>query len=328
MLNREIDCPVCLNIEGGSCNFSFQACYFECNVCGNYRVDPELCSHAQAGALDLRSWRLSKVQTGVLSHRIRMMTNEAQNKDSDPLLITRDVLDSLRANAVLPSPAAQAANFVRFVGDNVSGSGEAIRELPLHIHATIGALTRASAVRLIWELTERGIIRSGGTGTFGQTDPTFIILSLDGWELYEAQKRGNVEGNFGLIAMQFNERELDDFVQNVVKPTVTEIGYDLVDIRDVSRAGIIDNIMRIRIREARFVIADLTHDNNGAYWEAGYAEGLGKPVIYICKRTKFDAEKTHFDTNHCTTVPWSTDDPETFKQRLTATLRRSLDLGA
>ena len=37
------------------------------------------------------------------------------------------------------------------------------------------------------------------------------------------------------------------------------------------------------VRDAAFVISDLTHDNSGAYWEAGYAEGLGKPVIYICE---------------------------------------------
>ena len=90
------------------------------------------------------------------------------------------------------------------------------------------------------------------------------------------------------------------------------------------RAGVIDNIMRIQIRDAKFVIADLTHDNNGAYWEAGYAEGLGKPVIYICEKKKFDEKKTHFDTNHCTTVPWSRNDDEGFRQKLVATLRRSL----
>ena len=97
-------------------------------------------------------------------------------------------------------------------------------------------------------------------------------------------------------------------------------------MRDVATAGIIDNIMRMRIKEARFVIADLTHDNNGAYWEAGYAEGLGKPVIYICEAEKFEREKSHFDTNHCTTIPWSGDDPDTFRQQLSATIRRSLDL--
>ena len=83
--------------------------------------------------------------------------------------------------------------------------------------------------------------------------------------------------------------------------------------------------MRIRIRDSVFVIADLTHDNSGAYWEASYAEGLGKPVVYICERTKFDEQRTHFDTNHCTTVLWSEDDPDNFGNELVATLRRSLD---
>ena len=127
--------------------------------------------------------------------------------------------------------------------------------------------------------------------------------------------------------MQFGDDGLDTFIRDVVKPAVRDdIGYDVVDMRDVSQAGVIDNIMRIQIRDAAFVIADLTHDNHGAYWEAGYAEGLGKPVIYICEQTKFDKEKSHFDTNHCTTVLWSRNDAEGFREKLIATLRRSLNL--
>ena len=104
--------------------------------------------------------------------------------------------------------------------------------------------------------------------------------------------------------MQFGDSLLDPFVQDVVKPAVKEgIGYDLVDVRDRSRAGVIDNIIRTEIRDTAFVLVDLTHDNSGVYWEAGYAEGLGKPVVYICEREKFEANRTHFDTNHCTTVP-------------------------
>ena len=153
-----------------------------------------------------------------------------------------------------------------------------------------------------------------------------ISRSMDGNNT-SRKSGGSVEGTYGFIAMQFNESDLDDFVQNVVKPTVkTATGYDLVDMRDVPTAGVIDNIMRMRIREARFVIADLTHDNNGAYWEAGYAEGLGKPVIYICEQKKFSKKKSHFDTNHCTTVPWSRADVERFQLELAATLRQSLDL--
>jgi hypothetical protein len=48
--------------------------------------------------------------------------------------------------------------------------------------------------------------------------------------------------------------------------------------------------------------------------------------IAKCEKAKFDEAKTHFDTNHCTTVPWSLDDKEEFKRQLIATLRRSLNL--
>ena len=97
-------------------------------------------------------------------------------------------------------------------------------------------------------------------------------------------------------------------------------------MRDVATAGVIDNIMRMRIKEARFVIADLTHDNNGAYWEAGYAEGLGKPVIYICEAEKFEREKKplRYEPLHDHSLVKGR--RGTFQQELTATLRRSLDL--
>jgi nucleoside 2-deoxyribosyltransferase len=68
------------------------------------------------------------------------------------------------------------------------------------------------------------------------------------------------------------------------------------------------------------VIADLTHDNNGAYWEAGFAEGLGRPVIYTCRKQKWDATKSHFDTSHLNTIIW---DP-IWDTRLTATIRATL----
>ena len=50
----------------------------------------------------------------------------------------------------------------------------------------------------------------------------------------------------------------------------------------------IDDRLRVEIQSARFLIADLTHENRGAFWEAGYAEGLGKPVIYTCEESVFN----------------------------------------
>ena len=228
------------------------------------------------------------------------------------------------------SPAVQAVNLIRYIGDQVSESGQPIGQFSgADIQDVTGAPSSVFAQELAKELCETDVIKvrtrpetlNGGMRFMG------VNLTLAGWDRYEAEKRGEFGENYGFIAMQFDEPALDSFVQDIVKPAVKEgIGYDLVDMRDVPCAGVIDSIMRIQIRNAAFVLVDLTHNNPGAYWEAGYAEGLGKSVIYLCEKEKFEARKTHFDTNHCTTVPWSRDDDDGFRQALIATLRRSLEL--
>jgi nucleoside 2-deoxyribosyltransferase len=95
---------------------------------------------------------------------------------------------------------------------------------------------------------------------------------------------------------------------------------------DEPKAGLIDDRMRLQIKSSRFLLADLTHGNKGAYWEAGYAEGLGKPVIYLCKQAVFDDESSrpHFDTNHHLTITWDISKPDDFASRLKATIRFSI----
>ena len=135
------------------------------------------------------------------------------------------------------------------------------------------------------------------------------------------------QGEFGFLAMQYGDEDLEAFAANHIKPVVTDTLYfALKDMRDISQAGVIDNLLRDALRKAKFVVADLTHGNNGAYWEAGFAEALGKPVVYTCERKRFDEVRTHFDTNHCTTVFWSSDDPEKFREEFADTIRRSLGL--
>ena len=336
-MKNGIKCPVCLNVEGGSCRRPFRG-VFECDICGIYKIDNDkIEGQKRDGSFESSQWNLDSLQRAGLSHSIRKRSDESSETSSDPLEITSAVLESFRSGRSLPSPAVQATNIIRFIGDEVSRSYEAVGQLPPSFHAIIGARNRDEAIRLTEELVESKILKAASKGTAVESNPvgpprpsfTKINLSLDGWEQYEAEKRGRFAGNYGFIAMQFNDPDLDPFVKDIVKPAVKEgTGYDLVDMRDVSEAGIIDNIMRVQIRDAKFVIADLTHGNNGAYWEAGYAEGLGKPVIYICEKEKFESKNgTHFDTNHCTTVVWSKsrDKDEDFRQKLTATLRRSLD---
>ena len=50
------------------------------------------------------------------------------------------------------------------------------------------------------------------------------------------------------------------------------------------------------ISRAQFVVADFTHHPNGVYFEAGFALGLGKLVIWRCRLDEFRPDRVHFDT--------------------------------
>lgn len=320
-------CPVCLNIHSDNAKIKSGGWGFRvnCSICGRFDVVRETWDDF----LDPESpvaGKISELGRARLAHVIKTAT--ASGPSGLPRLTSDDVERFIKAGCPGPSPGEQAVKAVRILGDSISQMGDRLSDLPPDFYAAIGASNPNMAGDLAIELLEKGII--DGISVKSANMPSQlrnINLTLDGWHQYESEKRGEVAGNYGFIAMKFDDDVLDPFVEGVVKPAVRDgIGYELLHMRDVAQAGIIDNIMRAQIRNSAFVIVDLTHDNSGAYWEAGYAEGLGKPVIYICEKDKFDSVKTHFDTNHCTTVVWSENEPKEFSQELIATLRRSLNL--
>jgi nucleoside 2-deoxyribosyltransferase len=48
------------------------------------------------------------------------------------------------------------------------------------------------------------------------------------------------------------------------------------------------------------MVADLTAQNNGAYYETGYARGLNIPIALTCKKD----ELRHFDISQVNTILW------------------------
>jgi nucleoside 2-deoxyribosyltransferase len=98
------------------------------------------------------------------------------------------------------------------------------------------------------------------------------------------------------------------------------------------------------IRKCKFLIADFTGDRGGVYFEAGFAYGLGKEVIYTCREDWFDKEieedveinsdsqkvkgtllkkrKVHFDLEHRNFIIWKTGDElyQKLKARIGATI--------
>lgn len=322
MLWTNVKCPVCRSLDGFDCKSApfegHDASLFDCSVCGRFAISRT----ALDDHLDTRIPNFTRVKRATLSHKIRL---DNQRETKPRMWLSNDLREFVEDGPSLPTPANQATNIIRWIGAQVQETGEPVSTLSPDFQAVIGAASRQFACDLLVELRDRGLV----TGLFltelnGPPHAQDLNLTLPGWELFDQEQKGLISGGYGFIALKFGDPTLDSLINDHVKPALTEIGYQTIDLRDVSQAGVIDNIMRMHIRDCAFLIADLTHENAGAYWEAGFAEGLGKPVLYICEGEKFEKEKTHFDTNHCTTVPWRTGGEAEFVQELIATIRRSL----
>jgi hypothetical protein len=221
----------------------------------------------------------------------------------------------------LPTAKEQADNLVRWLGENLGGPGESINLRFIDHGSIIGAKSEEG-----FSFIASGIIRRGyAAGELTKDGQVALAtLTFEGWERYEDLRLGSPSGRKAFMAMQFGTQPLDTLVDKYFRPAVAETGFTLQRLDDIPKAGLIDDRLRVEIQSARFLIVDLTHDNSGAYWESGYAEGLGKPVIYTCEKEKFGKKKTHFDTNHLLTVLWTEVDPFDFAKRLKATIRATI----
>lgn len=298
----------------------------KCDACGNFIVSEEAWDD-ELSPLSAAAGSWTPVKRAALSHAIRQRIDLPMHpRHVEFPFLTSERLRNFRSeSARLPTAVQQARAIIRFVGNHERETGEPLHTPPPHFYVSVGALHPSGAGRLLRELVQRGLINAAlpmNEAAFNQAQ-----LTLDGWEEWEKFDVKSGGATFGVIAMKFGDATLDALVEETIKPAVAGLGglrLHRIDDPEIVRAGVIDNIMRETLREAAFLVADLSHANNGAYWEAGFVEGLGKPVIYLCERQQWDEQQTHFDTNHCTTLVWDKDDPEALARQLVATLRNSL----
>jgi len=125
------------------------------------------------------------------------------------------------------------------------------------------------------------------------------ILTAQGWERFEKIKSLNPESGQCFVAMSF-EPSLDYIFTEGIEPIEERTGFRPLRIdRSEHNDKICDRIIS-EIKRSRFVIVDVSDNNSGAYFEAGYAMGLGLPVIFTAKKYS----ELHFDTRQYNHILW------------------------
>ncbi len=108
-------------------------------------------------------------------------------------------------------------------------------------------------------------------------------------------------GKNAFVAMWFGEVMNDAYEQGIEKG-IKAAGYEAVRIDKKDHSNKIDDEIMVEIKSAAFVVADFTGQRGGVYFEAGYALGLGKPVIWTCRDAHL--QDLHFDIRQYNCLTW------------------------
>lgn len=315
MAEEILICPIC---KAALSNASYMRAgglaNITCANCGDYYLAREFHrDFIEPGQLDASE--LAK-----LSYSIRRM----QGSGSGPIL-SQELASNILQSTILPTALEQLDNLIIYLGRVLNEPGDASTLEPYSIKAVLGSITDNGSAWILDQAKAAGLIQGQQSASGEIYDAT---LTIRGWSRFEELQTSVAGVKRAFMAMKFGDEELTNVFVNCFKSAAKRAGFELMKLDDEPRAGLIDDRLRLEIRTSRFLIADLSHANNGAYWEAGYAEGLGRPVIYTCKQSIFEsgdpAIKPHFDTNHHLIIPWNPSDLQAAEDRLATTIRVTL----
>src|SRR5271165_407541 len=105
------------------------------------------------------------------------------------------------------------------------------------------------------------------------------------------------------VAMWFAPQMMDAY-EHGFEIAIGGAGYSALRIDRKEHDGKIDDQIIAEIRRSAFVVADFSGHRGGVYYEAGFAHGLGRRVIFTCKQAEID--KLHFDIRQYNTILWTT----------------------
>ena len=149
-----------------------------------------------------------------------------------------------------------------------------------------------------------------------------LKITPKGWVKIEQMTKPNMESKQAFVAMWFNDEVKDAFTKGIAL-LEEDTGFSMmrVDMQEYNDK-ICERIIA-EIKKSRFLIVDVTGHRHAVYFEAGYAMGMGLPVIWTCREDhKPDCHKI-FDTRQYNHIFWKTPDElrEKLRDRILATIR-------
>ena len=120
------------------------------------------------------------------------------------------------------------------------------------------------------------------------------------------------------------DKDADALWSQGLSAGVQAAGYAAVRVDSREHANRVSDELVVELRRADCVVADLTGQSPLAFFEAGLAIGLGKPVFWTCEEGEARDKKLFLETRQYVVTTWTRDKLDDFARRLAQRIEASL----
>jgi nucleoside 2-deoxyribosyltransferase len=293
LTGRTVQCPLCAS--DAAFWGALPETLFDCAVCGRFKMNFDL-TH-------------DRDMQGEPHPYLSAATRKA-SAEGIPLMLTMDNWRQLEDQQRSMRISQKLTDLLRLIAARSETLGQRWsinldKDYPLIAAANSGELSH-----LLAHLHTRGWLEDGTTN---------CQLTVPGWEALEPLPRsGGIPGRC-FVAMSFST-ETREAYESGIEPAVRDAGFTPVRIDKKEHNNEIPDEIIAEIRNCQFMVADFTGQRAGVYYEAGFAMGLGRSVIWCCRKDEIG--KLHFDTNHRNHIDW--ENPEELRERLYRRIRATI----
>ncbi len=284
-----------------------------CEWCGSYWIEMSLiepCKHKYAG----QTWKVA----AYVREKTGMGLKVA-------LFVKQDQIPSNAPNGAAGFEQA-IESFPKSVAERFDRILLNLERATTHLGAPVKIEQGSQALMMAQNFEEISFTLSsmtelGYVAGYNSIIPCIARLTAKGLERVADLKRG-LFGPFSkqaFVAMSF-DKSLDAAWTDGLKLGIEDCGYDALRVDRKQHNEKICDVIIAEIRKSKFLVADFTTHRNGVYFEAGMMLGLGRSVIFTCR--KDDLKNAHFDTRQYYHIEWETPAElrEKLKSRIQATI--------
>lgn len=244
-------------------------------------------------------------ETREYSPKLSAWVRDRNEQHAEVPVINSRSIDEIQAGLPDKNPREKQIILLQNIERKTEYPGKSVQIDPEFDIPLAWASAQEEFMHYINSLIERGLLKNLGKSglPFHQNEvgePIYerplafsVAITADGWDYREKLERHIEERTQAFVAMSFSE-DLKPIWEGPIYRAITKAGYKPYRVDAEPHIDRIDAKIISEIKNSRFVVADVTEQKLGVYFEAGYAIGLGLPVLWSVR--KDNLENVHFDT--------------------------------